>query len=52
MFRIIFPALPFLIAVIVPTIAALAPETSHQRGLAAVRTVSTLASGIGVLSDR
>lgn len=38
MFRIIFPALPFLIAVIAPALAALAPEAQHQRGLVAYMT--------------
>lgn len=34
MFRILFPALPFLIAVVVPAIAALVPEASRPHGLA------------------
>ncbi len=52
MFRIIFPALPFLIAVIVPTLAALAPEAPQQRGLASFMTAPPPSSGFGGRADR
>lgn len=36
MFRYIFPSLPFVIAIAVPALAALAPDTEHQRELTAI----------------